>query len=97
MIDVVAHDNAYLNYIVWIAYLDPGKTIDDLKKQTDPINPPSYMHFIGAVLATPMSRTSFVDMHEIDPSKGPLYFTCQVEGPVTRKFVGQLGPLKVLP
>ncbi len=96
-IDVVAHDNTYLNYFVSISYLDPGKTIDDLKKLTDPINPPGYMHFVGMVVTTPMSRAGIVFFHEIDPTNGPLYITCQVEGPVARKFVGQLGPLEVLP
>jgi len=96
-IDVVAKDHGYQNYIVFISYLDPGKTLDDLKKTTDPINPPSWLHLMGAVLATPMSRTAYMDSETIDAARGPIYFTCQVEGPVARKFIDQLGPLEFLP
>lgn len=94
-IDVVANDHAYQNYIVWIVTLDPGKTLEDLKKTTDPITPPSWLHLIGAVLATPMSRATYLDSETIDAARGPIYFTCQVEGPVARKFIDQLGPLEV--
>jgi hypothetical protein len=94
MIDVVAKDNAYLDYIVWIETLDPGKTVDDLKKLTDPIHPPSWVHLIGAVATTPMSRTFYADATPIKPENGPIYFTLQVEGPGPRKYVDHLGPLE---
>ena len=96
-LDVVANDHAYQNYIVFISYLDSGKTLEDLKNYTDPINPPSWLHIMGAVLATPMSRTAYMDAETIDAARGPIYFTCQVEGPVARKFIDQLGPLEIKP
>ncbi len=96
LIEVVADDNAYQDYIVWIHYLDPGKTLEDLKTQaTDPIKPPSFLHIIGAVLATPMSRTTYAGQITIDADQGPIYFTCQVYGPGPRKMIDHLGPLEI--
>lgn len=97
VVDLVAKDHAYQNYIVWISYLDPGTTLEDMKNYTDPINPPSWLNIIGAVMATPMSRAFYADMETIDAARGPIYFTCQVEGPVARKFIDQLGPLEIKP
>lgn len=94
MIEVVADDNAYKDYIVWIHYLDPGKTIEDLQKSTDPITPPDFLHIIGAVIGTPMSRTTYFSQIAIDVEQGPIYFTCQVYGP-PRKMIGHLGPLEL--
>jgi hypothetical protein len=94
MIDVVVNDNTYQDYSVWIVYVDPGKSLNDLKKLTDPITPPDWVHIIGAVMSTPMSRTYYVDT-EITPSaQGPIYFTCQADGRVARKFIDHVGPLK---
>jgi hypothetical protein len=96
LIEVVANDNAYQDYIVWIHYLDPGKTLEDLKTQaTDPITPPSFLHILGAVLASPMSRTTYAGQITIDAEQGPIYFTCQVYGPGPRKNIDQLGPLEI--
>jgi len=94
MIDVVAKDNAYLNYVVWIVTLDPDKTIEDLKKVTNPITPPTWVNIIGAVVTTPMSRAFYADKTPIKPDNGPIYFTLQVEGPGPRKIVDHLGPLE---
>jgi len=96
-IDVVANDNAYLNYIVWIETLDPGKSIDDLKKLTNPVTPPAWAHIIGVVITTPMSRALYVGTTPIKPDNGPIYFTLQVEGPGARKFIDHLGPLEFWP
>jgi hypothetical protein len=93
-LDLVAKDNNYQDYIVWIETLDPGKTLDDLIKLTDPITAPTWAKIIGAVLVTPMSRTFYADAETINAAEGPIYFTCQVEGPVARKFINHLGPLE---
>ena len=96
LIEVVANDNAYQDYIVWIHYLDPGKTLEDLKTQaTDPITPPSFLHILGAVLASPMSRTTYAGQITIDADQGPIFFTCQVYGPGPRKNIDHLGPLEI--
>jgi hypothetical protein len=94
MFDVVVNDNAYQNYVVWIVTLDAGKTLEDMKKLTDPINPPYWLHLQGVVVANPMSRTTYADVETVDATEGPIYFTCQVEGPVARKFIDHLGPLE---
>jgi hypothetical protein len=93
-LDVVANDNAYQNYVVWIETLDAGKTLEDLKKITNALKPPSWVHIQGGVLATPMSRAFYADVETIDAGEGPIYFTCQVEGPVARKIIDHLGPLE---
>jgi len=93
-IDVVAKDNAYLNYVVWIVTLDPGKTIDDLKNWTNPITPATWINIIGAVVTTPMSRALYVDAETINADEGPIYFVLQVEGPGARKFIDHFGPLE---
>lgn len=96
-VDVVANDNAYQNYVVWILTLDPGKTLDDMKKITNPLGPPTWAHIKAAVLASPMSRAFYADAETIEAAEGPIYFTCQVEGPVNRKFIDHLGPLEFTP
>ncbi len=93
-IDVVANDNAYLNYVVWIVTLDSGKTIDDLKKWTNPVTPAAWIHIIGAVVTTPMSRALYADLTPIKADNGPIYFVLQVEGPGARKFIDHFGPLE---
>jgi hypothetical protein len=93
--DVVANDNAYQNYVVWLQTLDPGKTLEDLKQLTDPINPPSWLHIKGVVVTTPLSRAYYADVEKFDATQGPIYLTCQVEGPGARKFIDHLGPLEV--
>jgi len=96
LIEVVANDNAYQDYIVWIYYLDPGKTLEDLKTQdTSPYIPASFIHIMGAVLATPMSRTTYASQITIDADQGPIYFTCQIYGPGPRKMIDHLGPLEI--
>ncbi len=92
--DVVANDSTYQDYIVWVSYLDPGKTLDDLKSYTDPTIPPTWLHVIGGVLTTPMSRAESRSQLAIDSTQGPLYFICQVNGPVARKTIDYLGPLE---
>ncbi len=92
--DVVANDNTYQDYMVWVAYLDPGKTLDDLNSYTDPSGPPTWLHVIGGVLTTPLSRAESRSQLAIDSTQGPLYFICQVNGPVARKTIEYLGPLK---
>lgn len=95
-IELEINDNAYQDYIVWIYYLDPGMTLDDLKTQdTDPITPAPFIHIAGAMLATPMSRTLYVGKVTINPAQGPFYFTCQVDGPGPRKMIDHLGPLEI--
>jgi len=96
LIDVVANDDTYMDYIVWIEYLDPGKTLEDMKLLTDPINPPAWLHIVGAILTTPMSRAAYGGSQVmIDKAQGPIYFTCQADGPVPRKFIDHVGPLTI--
>ncbi len=92
--DVVANDNTYQDYIVWVSYMDPGKTLDDLNNWSDPVIPPSWLHVFGGVLTTQMSRALSRSALAIDSSQGPLYFVCQVNGPVARKTIDYLGPLE---
>ncbi len=95
--EVVVNDNTYQDYIVWFYYVDAGKTLEDLKTQDPgPFTPAPFIHLLGAQLATPMSRTFYASPPlASDANQGPIFFTCQVDGPVPRKQIDHLGPLEV--
>ena len=97
IVEVVVKDNTYQDYLVWLATVDPGTTLEDLQSYTDAINPPGWMNLFGGISATPMSRMVYVDTETISAAQGPIYFTCQADGPATRKFIGHLGPLEFTP
>ena len=97
IVEVVVKDNTYQDYLVWLATVDPGTTLEDLQSYTDAINPPGWMNLFGGISATPMSRMVYVDTETISAAQGPIYFTCQVDGPGARKFIGHVGPLEFIP
>ena len=97
IVEVVVKDNTYQDYLVWVETLDPGKTLEDLQSYTDAINPPGWMNLFGGISATPMSRMVYLDPETISAAQGPIYFTCQADGPGARKSIGHVGPLEFTP
>jgi len=92
--EIVVNDKTYQNYFIVVETLLPEYSIKDLEAWPYPADtPPPYINFIGGTIVNPMSRT--LAGGEIDISKGPLYFTCLVEGPDTLKVIGNLGPVEV--
>ena len=82
-------EKKFTSYGLFMAILDPDKTMQDLKNWPS-LDQPPWMHTVDAKTVTPGYPTSL----SVLVTEGPLYLICFGFDPET--IIGQLGPIEVV-